>query len=108
MLCPVVRRTVLYVYVPVVLGHTESIFVEISFPHHRRDDEDHQFVGRLSLGEIPSDRGKAQRSDILETLECGTALSFFQEVYFSVRAKPHKKTVRTPIVVRSLRDVFMS
>jgi hypothetical protein len=34
-----------------------------------------------------------------ETLECVTALSFFQEVYFSVRATPHKTTVRTPIVV---------
>jgi hypothetical protein len=52
--------------------------------------------------------GKAQRSDTLETLECCvTALSFFQEVYyFSFRAKPHTTTVRTPIVVRSLRDVF--
>jgi hypothetical protein len=79
--------------------------VEISFPHRRRDDEDRRFVG-LSLGEIPSDSEKAQRSDTLESLECVTALSFFQEVYFSVRAKPHKMTVRTPIIVRSLRDVF--
>jgi hypothetical protein len=45
--------------------------VEISFPHRRRNDEDHRFVG-LSLGEIPSDREKAQRSDTLETLECVT------------------------------------
>jgi hypothetical protein len=93
------------VYVPFVLGRKESIFVEISFPHRRRDDEDRQFVG-LSLGEIPSDREKAQRSDTLETLECFTALSFFQEVYFSVRAKPYKTMVRTPTIVRSLRDVF--
>jgi hypothetical protein len=88
------------VYVPFVLGRMESIFVEISFPHRRR------FVG-LSLGEIPSDSEKAQRSDTLETLlECVTALSFFQEVYFSVRAKPHKMMVKTPIVVRLLRDGF--
>jgi hypothetical protein len=83
---------------PFVLGRTESIFVEISFPHHCRDDEDRRFVG-LSLGEIQSDREKAQRSDTLETLDCVTALSFFHEVYFSVRAKPHKTMVRTPIVV---------
>jgi hypothetical protein len=75
----VVCRTVLYVYVPYVLGRTESIFVEISFPHHRRDDEDRRFV-RLSLGKIPSDRGKSQRSDKLESFECITALSFFQEL----------------------------
>jgi hypothetical protein len=62
--CRVVRRTVLYVYVPFVLGRTESIFVEIMFPHRRRDDEDRRFVG-LSLSEIPSDREKAQRSDTL-------------------------------------------
>jgi hypothetical protein len=55
------------VYVPFVLGRTESIFVEISFPHRPRDNEDRRFVG-LSLGEIPSDRGKAQRSGTLETL----------------------------------------
>jgi hypothetical protein len=83
------------------MGRTESIFVEISSPHRRRDDVE------LSLGEIPNDREKSQRSDILETLECAIALSFFQEVYFSNRAKPHKTTVRTPIVMRSLRDVFM-
>jgi hypothetical protein len=105
MLCRVVRRSVLYVYVPFVLGRTESIFVEISFPHRHRDDEDHRFVG-LSLSKIPSDRGKAQRSDTLESLECVTALSFSQGVYFSVRAKPHKTMVRTPIAMRSLRDVF--
>jgi hypothetical protein len=79
--------------------------VEISFPRRPRDDEDRQFVG-FSLGEIPSDSEKVQRSDTLENLECVTALSFSQEVYFSVRAKPHKTTVGTPIVVRSLGDVF--
>jgi hypothetical protein len=47
--------------------------VEISFPHRLRDDEDRRFVG-LSLGEIPSDREKAQRSDTLETLECVTGV----------------------------------
>jgi hypothetical protein len=55
------------VYIPFVLGRTESIFVEISFPHRHRDDEDRRYVG-LSLGKIPNDREKAQRSDILETL----------------------------------------
>jgi hypothetical protein len=60
----------------------------------------------LSLGEILSDRGKAQCSDTLQTLECVTALSISQEVYFSVRVKPHKATVKTPIVVPLLRDVF--
>jgi hypothetical protein len=38
--------------------------------------------------------------------DCVTALSFFQEAYFSVRAKAHKTTVRTPIVEQSFRDVF--
>jgi hypothetical protein len=69
-------------YVPFVLGRTESIFVEISYSDRCLDDEDGQFL-RLSLGEIPSDREKAQRSDPLETLNCVTALSFFQAVYFS-------------------------
>jgi hypothetical protein len=36
--------------------------VEILFPHGLRDDEDRQFVG-LSLGEIPIDREKAERSE---------------------------------------------
>jgi hypothetical protein len=57
------------VYVPFVLDRTESIFAEISFRYRRRDDEDLRFV-RLSLVEIPSNRGKAQRSDTLKTLEC--------------------------------------
>jgi hypothetical protein len=93
-------------YVPFVLGRTKSIFVEILYSDRRRDDEDGQFL-RLSLGEIPSGRGKAQRSDTFETIKCVTALLFFQAVYFSARAKAHKTTVRTPIVVQSLRDVFM-
>jgi hypothetical protein len=105
MLCNVVRITILYVYVPFVLDRTESMFASISFPHRRRDDEDRQSV-RLNLGGIPSDREKAQRSDTLETLDCVTAQRFFQEVYFSIRAKAHKTTVRTPIVEQSLRDVF--
>jgi hypothetical protein len=41
-------------------------FCEISFSDHPGDDEDRRFV-HLSLGETPSDKGKAQRSDILET-----------------------------------------
>jgi hypothetical protein len=53
-----------------------------------------------------ADREKVQPRHSLETLECVTALSFFQEICFSVRAKPHKTTVRTPIVMRSLHDVF--
>jgi hypothetical protein len=74
--------------------------VETSFRYRRRDDEDRRFVC-LRLGEIPSDREKAQHSDTFKTLEYVTALSFFQEVYFGVRAKAHKTTV-----VQSLRDVF--
>jgi hypothetical protein len=69
-------------YVPFVLGRTKSIFVEISYSDRRLDDEDGQFV-RLSLGGIPGDREKAQRSDPVESLDWVTALSFFQAVYFS-------------------------
>jgi hypothetical protein len=61
---------------------------------------------RLSLVKIPSETRKAQRSDTLQTLEYVTAISFFQAVYFSVIARAHEMTVRTPIVVQSLRDVF--
>jgi hypothetical protein len=92
-------------YVPFVMGRTKSIFLEISYSDRPLDDEDGQFV-RLSLGEVPSDREKAQRCDTVETLDCVTALSFFQAVYFSACAKAHKTTVGTPIVVQSLRDVF--
>jgi hypothetical protein len=38
---------------------------------------------RLSLGGIPGDREKAQRSDPVKSLDWVTALSFFQAVYFS-------------------------
>jgi hypothetical protein len=79
--------------------------VEISYSDRRLNNEDGQFV-RLSLGGIPSDRGKAQRSDPVETLDSVTALSFFQAVNFSALAKAHKTMVGTPIVVQSLRVVF--
>jgi hypothetical protein len=89
MLCRVARRTILYVYVPFVLGRTEIIFVEVSFPHRRRDDEDRQFVG-LSLGKIPSDREQAQRRDTLETLDCVTALSFSKKFTLASELSPTK------------------
>jgi hypothetical protein len=63
------------VYIPFVLERTESIFVEILFPHRRRDFEDRQFV-EPSLDEIPSNRGKAQRSDTLETLDLAFSKKF--------------------------------
>jgi hypothetical protein len=69
-------------YVPFVLGRTKSIFLEILYSDRRLDDEDGQFV-RLNLGEVPSNREKAQRSDPVKILDCVTALSFFQAVYFS-------------------------
>jgi hypothetical protein len=80
-------------------------FFIISFSNRRCDDEEGRFV-RLSLGELPSGRGKAQPSETLKTLECVTALLFFQAVYFSARARAHKTTVGTPNAVQSLRVMF--
>jgi hypothetical protein len=45
-------------------------------------------------------------SDIFETLQCVAALLFFQEVYFSIRARVHKPMFGTPVILQSLFDVF--